>query len=170
FKATPRNHGAVLSWNSAGTGVEYMLSVNGGTPKAVTSPHTVTGLANAKVHRFTLTARNAAGSSTGQATTQADLAYPRKVFRNQYNNQTNTIIRSHPTGAGQAGRIPQGEYIDVTVICQVRGDSVTEEESGRTSDIWNRVETKYANGYLSDTLVTTTKGAFPSNGLYECEM
>ncbi|MFD0853121.1 hypothetical protein ACFQ07_12850, partial [Actinomadura adrarensis] len=115
----------------------------------------------------TLTARNEAGTSSGQATAQVRLAQRPSGFRNQNNDDDGTIIRAHPTEAGQAGEIPAGETITLTVICQARGDTMS--AGGLTSNVWNKVDTRYGNGYLNDVFVTTTKGAgFPSDGLREC--
>ncbi|MFB4314491.1 hypothetical protein [Actinomadura sp. 21ATH] len=171
FAARPKNKGATLTWTGSGADVTYMLSVDGGAPTPVTSPHSVTGLRNARKHRFELTARNAAGTAPAKAAAEVDLAYPTRKIDNQNNGETNTLIRAAPTrNSPQTGRIPQNEIISMTVVCQVRSENYRDGESGTSSDIWNRVRTRYGDGYLNDTLVATTKGPYPSNGLYECEM
>ncbi|MFG1876721.1 hypothetical protein ACGFIV_17940 [Sphaerisporangium sp. NPDC049003] len=50
----------------------------------------------------------------------------------------------------KVGRIPKGQYRSVTVIRRLRGDSVTESESGETSDVWDRIEWNGGVGHRSD--------------------
>ncbi|MEV5829520.1 fibronectin type III domain-containing protein [Spirillospora sp. NPDC052242] len=169
LRATPVNHGARLTWNaSPGYDVTYTVTTPAGTLETESTSATVGGLPNNARHQIAVTARNGAGTSTPVATT-VDLAYPTRQFQNQNNGQTNTIIRSTPgTGGAQNGRIPRGEIITMTVVCQVRGEAYTDSESGTSSDIWNKVQTQYGDGYLNDTLVATSKNGFPSDGLFEC--
>ncbi|MER7501535.1 hypothetical protein AB0L05_38160 [Nonomuraea pusilla] len=171
FTATPKNRGATLSWDApenAGDGTTYVLSGAATNDGIKGTSFTVDGLKNNVRHAFTLKARNAAGESSDAVTAEADLAYPRRQYQNASNNDTNTLIRPGPSASGQAGTIPKGEYITLTVVCQVKGPSYTDASTGRSSDIWNRVETKYGNGYLNDTLVATPDGGFPEGPLYEC--
>lgn len=171
LKAAGVNHGANLTWGrSSGYDVTYDVTWPGGSATTKTATYNVRGLANARTHRVTVTARNGAGSSTAVAAT-VDLAYPTKRIKNQNNGETNTIIRSGPSVRGPTDKkIPQGEIITMTVVCQVQGQYYRDGESGTESAVWNRVQTKYGNGYLNDTLVATSKNGFPSDGLYECEM
>ncbi|WP_091099128.1 fibronectin type III domain-containing protein [Nonomuraea pusilla] len=171
FTATPKNRGATLRWDApenAGDGTTYVLSGAATNDGVKGTSFTVDGLKNNVRHAFTLKARNAAGESSDAVTAEVDLAYPRRQYQNASNNDTNTLIRPGPSASGQAGTIPKGEYITLTVVCQVKGPSYTDSSSGRSSDIWNRVETRYGNGYLNDTLVATPDGGFPEGPLYEC--
>lgn len=173
FTAKAKNRGAELSWNGPEGGADdttYELT-GAATNDAIRGrSYTVDGLKNNQKHTFRLKARNAAGESPDVATTEVDLAYPRQQYKNKNNDQTNTLIRPGPAKNGDqnVGKIPQGQYITVTVICQVKGQSVTESQDGSTSDIWNKVETQYGNGWLSDTLVATPDGGFPEAPLFEC--
>ncbi|MFC5746496.1 hypothetical protein [Actinomadura rugatobispora] len=172
FSGAPRNKSAVLTWDGQGTGVTYLLSVDGGAPTPVTSPHTVVGLRNDQKHQFRLTAQNGAGTAPAQASTEVDLAYPRRMYKNANNNETNTLIRPAPRqeGTTSIGSIPRGEYRDLMVICQVRGGTYTETETNYSSDVWNRIEWNGGIGYLHEGLMTTPRtGSFPNLPLYECE-
>jgi hypothetical protein len=55
------------------------------------------------------------------------------------------------------------------VICQVQGSNFTDPSTGQSSNIWNRIESQYGNGYLNDTLVATPKGGFPAGPLFACD-
>ncbi|WP_433472930.1 hypothetical protein ACQPZP_29180 [Spirillospora sp. CA-142024] len=169
--ATPVNHGANLSWGrSSGYDVTYVVTSPSGTVTTTGTSKSISGLPNAATHTVTVRARNGAGDST-ELTKTVNLAYPTRQIQNQNNGQTNTIIRPGPSTAGStAQKIPQGQIITMTVVCQVQGQSYHEPESNTTSTVWNRVQTQYGNGYLNDTLVATSKNGYPSNGLYECEM
>ncbi|TDB83983.1 hypothetical protein E1264_26320 [Actinomadura sp. KC216] len=167
--AKPVNHGADLTWaRSSGYDVTYAIAWPGGSDTATGTAKSIRGLANGTSHTVQVTARNGAGESTG-VTTTVNLAYPTRQIRNQNNGQTNTIIRPGPRRSGEAGKIPQGEIITMTVVCQVQGESYTDTESNTTSTVWNKVQTKYGDGYLNDTLVATSKNGYPSDGLYECQ-
>ncbi|MFG1706732.1 fibronectin type III domain-containing protein [Nonomuraea sp. M3C6] len=173
FAAKARNRGAELSWSApenGADGVTYELTGAATSNGIKGTSFTVDGLKNNQKHTFRLKARNAAGESPDVATAEVDLAYPRQQYKNKNNDQTNTLIRPAPAknGDDNVGKIPQGQYITVTVICQVKGQSVTEKQDGVTSDIWNKVETSYGNGWLSDTLVATPDGGFPEGPLFEC--
>ncbi|MFI7614663.1 hypothetical protein ACIBP6_25900 [Nonomuraea terrae] len=171
FTAKARNRGADLSWSApenAGDGTTYELSGAVTRSGVQGTALTVDGLENDQKHTFTLKAKNAAGESPDVATTTVDLAYPRKVYKNAHNDQTNTKINSCPTGNCQIGAIPRGEYRDLTVICQVKGMSVTETQSGETSDVWDRIEWNGGVAYISDTLMATPRGGFPATPLFEC--
>jgi hypothetical protein len=173
FAAKAKNRGAELSWSApanADDGVTYELTGAATNNGIKGTSFTVDGLKNNQKHAFKLKAKNAAGESPDVATTEVDLAYPRQQYKNKNNDQTNTLIRPTPAknGDDNVGKIPQGQYITVTVICQVKGQSVAESQDGSTSDIWNKVETQYGNGWLSDTLVATPDGGFPEGPLFEC--
>ncbi|WP_433336919.1 hypothetical protein [Spirillospora sp. CA-294931] len=169
LKAAPVNHGADLNWDAPpnADGVTYTVSWPGGSKDVTGTTTKVTGLANNATHRLTVTAKNGAGAAP--ADTSVNLAYPAKQFNNQNNNETNTIIRPGPRRSGETGKIPQNEIISMTVVCQITGESYTDTQSNTSSTTWNRVQTKYGNGYLNDTLVATPKGAMPAGGLFECE-
>ncbi|MEO3869280.1 hypothetical protein ABGB18_10660 [Nonomuraea sp. B12E4] len=169
--AKAKNRGAVLTRNAPengadGTTYELTGAATDGDIKGTT--FTVDGLKNNQKHTFQLKARNAAGQSPDVATAEVDLAYPRQQYQNASNEDTNTIIRTSPGATGEAGRIPQKVYVSLTVICQVKGPSYTDKSTGRSSDIWNRIESQYGNGYLNDTLVATPDGGFPEGPLFEC--
>ncbi|PZG02236.1 fibronectin type III domain-containing protein [Nonomuraea aridisoli] len=171
FTAKARNRGADLSWSApenAADGTTYELTGAVTRSGVQGTSLTVDGLKNDQKHTFTLKAKNAAGESPDVATTTVDLAYPRKVYKNAHNDQTNTRINSCPTGNCQIGTIPKGEYRDLTVICQVKGMSVTETQSGETSVVWDRIEWNGGVAYISDTLMTTPRGGFPAPPLFEC--
>ncbi|MGP4104419.1 fibronectin type III domain-containing protein [Nonomuraea sp. KM90] len=171
FAAKAKNRGAELSWTApegADDATTYELT-GAATNNAIKgTTFTVDGLKNNQKHTFKLKARNAAGESPDVATTEVDLAYPRQQYKNASNEDTNTLIRPGPSPSGEAGRIPQKVYITLTVICQVKGASYTDTSTGRSSDIWNRIESQYGNGYLNDTLVATPDGGFPEGPLFEC--
>ncbi|MEV1175644.1 hypothetical protein [Nonomuraea sp. NPDC049784] len=171
FAAKPRNRGAELSWNApanADEGVTYELTGAAANSGIKGTTFTVDGLKNNQKYSFKLKAKNAAGESPDVATAEVDLAYPRQQYKNASNEDTTTIIRPGPSKAGEAGRIPQKVYITLTVICQVKGENYTDTSTGRSSDIWNRIESQYGNGYLNDTLVATPDGGFPEAPLFEC--
>lgn len=169
--AEPVNHGADVTWGrSSGYDVTYVVTSPSGTATTTGTTKMISGLANAQTHTVTVRARNGAGDSTEVSTT-VNLAYPTRQIRNQNNGQTNTIIRPNPNTSGStAKKIPKGEIITMTVVCQVRGETYHEPESNTSSNVWNRVQTQYGNGYLNDTLVATSKNGYPSDGLYECQM
>ncbi|MFI7698650.1 fibronectin type III domain-containing protein [Nonomuraea sp. NPDC049480] len=171
FAAKAKNRGAELSWNApanAGEGTTYELT-GAATNNAINgTSFTVDGLKNNVKHTFKLKAKNAAGESPEAATTEVDLAYPRQQYQNKSNEDTNTIIRPGPSTSGEAGKIPVKQYITLTVICQVKGQGYRDPSNGASSDIWNRIESQYGNGYLSDTLVATPDGGFPEGPLFEC--
>lgn len=172
FTAKAKNRGAELTWTApegADDATTYELTGAATNNGIKGTSFTVDGLKNNQKHTFELKARNAAGESPDVATTEVDLAYPRQQYQNASNNDTNTLIRSGPsTTSGDAGTIPKGQYITLTVICQVKGVSYTDKSTGKSSDIWNRVESQYGNGYLNDTLVATPDGGFPEAPLFEC--
>ncbi|WP_344470475.1 fibronectin type III domain-containing protein [Nonomuraea monospora] len=171
FAAKARNRGAELTWTApegADDATTYELTGAATNSAIKGTSFTVDGLKNNQKHTFKLKARNAAGESPDVATAEADLAYPRQQYQNASNNDTNTLIRPGPSASGEAGKIPQGQYITLTVICQVKGTSYTDSSTGKSSDIWNRIESQYGNGYLNDTLVATPDGGFPEGPLFEC--
>ncbi|UBU10497.1 fibronectin type III domain-containing protein [Nonomuraea gerenzanensis] len=171
FAAKARNRGAELTWTApqgADDATTYELTGAATDSGIKGTSFTVDGLKNNQKHAFKLKARNAAGESPDVATTEVDLAYPRQQYKNASNDDTNTLIRPGPSPSGEAGKIPQGQYITLTVICQVKGASYTDSSTGRSSDIWNRIESQYGNGYLNDTLVATPDGGFPEGPLFEC--
>jgi hypothetical protein len=170
FTAKARNRGARLSWTApanAGEGVTYELT-GAATARVTGTSHTVDGLKNNQKHTFKLKARNAAGESPDVVTTEVDLAYPKHSYKNANNDQTNSKINSCPTGDCQIGKIEKGKYLNLTVICQVKGKSVREDQTGETSDIWDRIEWNGGTAYISDTLMATPRGGFPAAPLYEC--
>jgi hypothetical protein len=174
FQAKAKNKGADLSWsppeNASDSTVTYVLSGAASNNGIEGTSFSVGNLKNNVKHEFALKAKNAAGESQSTATASVDLAYPRQQYQNQYNNQTNTIIRGQtPKNGGEIGRIPQGQYISITVICQLKGESVREAESGETSDVWNRIEWNGGVGYLSETLMRTPRGSFPAAPLFQCD-
>ena len=116
-----------------------------------------------------VTAKNAAGESAERAEASADLQPPPATFRNANNDDTNTIIRPSPSRSGDGPRIPKGEYIDITVLCQVKGEAYTDEFTGQSSDVWDKIQSSRGNGYLNDVLMTTPKGGFPAAPLWECQ-
>ncbi|GAA4068530.1 fibronectin type III domain-containing protein [Nonomuraea soli] len=170
FKATAKNRGADLSWSApanAGNDVTYVLSGAASKELKETS-FSVGDLANNKQYEFKLKAKNEAGESPEAASATADLTYPRNAYSNAHNDQTNSLIRCSPSGSGDCGSIPKGTYQSITVICQARGKSVTEDQSGETSDIWDRIEWNGGTAYISDTLMRTPRGGFPAAPLFEC--
>ncbi|MGN9788913.1 hypothetical protein ACTMTF_46495 [Nonomuraea sp. ZG12] len=173
FAAKAKNKGAELTWSApenAGDGVTYVLSGAATDDGVQGTSFTVDGLKNNQKHAFTLKAKNDAGESQEVATAEVDLAYPRQQYKNVSNQDTNTLIRPGPSQSGESGKIPQGQYITLTVICQVKGTSYTDTSTGKSSDIWNRIESSAGNGYLNDTLVGTPEGGgFPEAPLFECD-
>ncbi|NRQ38371.1 fibronectin type III domain-containing protein [Nonomuraea sp. NN258] len=171
FTAKAKNRGAELSWKApenADDATTYELSGAAANPGIKGTSFTVDGLKNNQKHAFTLKAKNGAGESQDVATAEVDLAYPRGQYKNANNNQTDTIVRPGASKTGEAGRIAKGQYLSITVICQIKGQSVTESETNETSDVWNRIEWNGGVAYLSDTLMTTPRGAFPAAPLFEC--
>ncbi|WP_405146881.1 fibronectin type III domain-containing protein [Sphaerisporangium sp. NBC_01403] len=150
------------------TGVVAVLGVVA-VVVGVDTSFSVEGLKNNQRYDFVLKAKNAAGEGQSTASATADLAYPRQAYQNANNNQTDTIIRPGTTKTGEVGRIPKGQYRSITVICQLKGDSVTESESGDTSAVWDRIEWNGGVGYLSDTLMKTPRGGFPAAPLFQCD-
>ncbi|MFI6595571.1 fibronectin type III domain-containing protein [Nonomuraea sp. NPDC050536] len=172
FSAKPKNHGAELTWNApanADDGVTYTLTGAATKEGVKGTSFTVDGLKNNAKYSFKLKAKNDAGESQDEASTDVDLAYPKQQYQNISNDDTNTIIRPGPSPSGESGKIPQHQYITLTVICQVKGANYTDTSTGKSSDVWNRVETQYGNGYMNDTMVGTPKGGFPGGPLFECD-
>ncbi|MFI7421350.1 fibronectin type III domain-containing protein [Nonomuraea sp. NPDC049684] len=171
FAARPRNRGATLTWSApenGDPGVTYQLSGAAANDAIKGTSFTVDGLKNNAKYSFKLKAANAAGESPDVATAEVDLTYPRQQYKNANNNVVDTLVRPAATKTGEAGRIPKGQYLSITVICQVKGQSVTEDESKETSDVWNRIEWNGGVAYLSETLMTTPRGSFPAPPLFEC--
>ncbi|MFI9558080.1 fibronectin type III domain-containing protein [Nonomuraea endophytica] len=171
FAAKAKNRGADLSWSApsnAGEGTTYELSGAKSDSSISGTSFSADGLENNKKYEFKLKAKNAAGESQEVASATADLAYPRQAYRNTNNNQVDTLVRPGPSKSGEAGRIAKGQYISITVICQVKGASVTEDETKETSDVWNRIEWNGGVAYLSVTLMDSPRGAFPAAPLFEC--
>ena len=171
FAAKPKNRGAELTWDAPENGAEgvtYVLSGAAANDSVKGTSFTAEGLKNNQKHEFTLKAKNDAGESQDAATADVDLAYPKQQYQNASNNDDNTLIRPGPsTGGTETGRIPKGQYITLTVICQVKGASYTDKSTGKSSDVWNRIESSAGNGYLNDTLVATPDGGgFPEAPLY----
>ncbi|MEO3868610.1 fibronectin type III domain-containing protein [Nonomuraea sp. B12E4] len=173
FTAKGRNHGADLTWsapeNARDGGVTYTLEGPGRHPAAPEGTTAeVTGLKNGQSYTWTLRAKNAAGESQEHAEATADLRPPTAQFQNAHNDNRDTLIRSAP-GGGESGRIPQHEYIGLTVLCQQKGPVYTDTDTGMSSDVWNKVESGRGNGWLNDVLMATPKGGFPAAPLWECE-
>ncbi|MFC5823933.1 hypothetical protein [Nonomuraea insulae] len=173
FAAKGKNHGADLTWSApenAKNGTTYTLEGPGEHPANPTGTGVeVTGLKNGQSYTWTLRAKNEAGESEENAEATADLRPPSAQFKNANNNDTNTNIRPGPSADGEAGKIPQGEYITMTVLCQQKGSSYTDPTTGQSSDVWNKVESSRGNGWLNDVLMDTPKGGFPAAPLWECE-
>ncbi|HEX2312240.1 MAG TPA: fibronectin type III domain-containing protein [Thermomonospora sp.] len=165
--AQPMNHEAKLTWQGSGFDVTYTVKGPNGQADVRETTYTATGLTNNKQHTFTVTAHNAAGTARSSATVTADLTYKRHVLRNANNNQTDTLIRPEPKKQGEVGRIPKGQYRDLTMICQTYGDTVTEDETGETSNVWNRIEWNGGTAYLSVTLMTGPRT--PGGDVYQCD-
>ncbi|MEO3804965.1 hypothetical protein [Nonomuraea sp. B1E8] len=174
FTAKGKNHGADLTWsapeNAKDGGVTYTLEGPGDHPADPGGTGAeVTGLKNGQSYTWTLRAKNEAGESQERAEATADLRPPPAQFRNANNDHRNTLIRPGPGPGGEAGRIPKGEYITMTVICQQRGASYTDTDTGMSSNVWNKVESSRGSGWLNDVLMDTPKGGFPAAPLWECE-
>ncbi|MER6942875.1 hypothetical protein ABT294_02515 [Nonomuraea sp. NPDC000554] len=172
FEAKGKNHGADLTWSAPENAkdVSYVLDGPGqhpGTPDGTSAE--VTGLRNGQDYTWTLRAKNAAGESQEKAEARASLQPPPAQFRNANNNNRDTLIRGGPSAGAEVGRIPKGEYITMTVICQTKGASYTDADTGMSSDVWNKVESSRGNGWLNDALMETPKGGYPAAPLWECE-
>ncbi|WP_067457686.1 fibronectin type III domain-containing protein [Actinomadura macra] len=166
FAAAGEDHGARLTWSAApGTSVVYRVTGTNAPGEVTGTSATVSGLTNDASYPYTLVAKNGAGESTA-VTAIANLAYRRAGYRNKANNQTNTIIRPGPAKTGEVGRISQGTYQTLTLICQVRGENVREAETGETSVWWNRIEWNGGVGYLSVTLMEGPRS--PGGSTFEC--
>ncbi|AQZ65396.1 unnamed protein product [[Actinomadura] parvosata subsp. kistnae] len=173
FTAKGKNHGADLTWSApdnAQNGVTYLLEGPGTHPAQPDGTSAeVTGLKNGQSYTWTLRAKNEAGESQDRAEATADLRPPPAQFQNANNGDTNTIIRPGPSPSGEAGKIPKDQYITVTVLCQQKGAAYTDTYNGQSSDVWNKVETQYGNGWINDVMMATPKGGFPAAPLWECE-
>ncbi|RBQ19515.1 hypothetical protein DP939_12190 [Spongiactinospora rosea] len=172
FTAKPKNKGADLSWSApenAGSDTTYTLSGAAEKNGIEGTSFSVDGLKNAAKHEFTLKARNAAGEGEGSVSTSVDLAYPTQSYKNANNGTTDSLIQCGPQGGCEVGRIPKGEYRSLTVICQVKGKTITDNEQGGTSDVWDRIEWNGGVAYISDTLMATPKGGFPAAPLFQCD-
>ncbi|GAA3533982.1 hypothetical protein GCM10022419_011660 [Nonomuraea rosea] len=174
FTAKGKNHGADLTWsapeNAKDGGVTYTLEGPGTHPAAPDGTSAeVTGLKNSQSYTWTLRAKNAAGESQERAEATANLQPPSAQFQNANNANMDTLIRPGPSRSGEAGRIKKDVYITLTVICQQKGETYTDENTGQSSDVWNKVESGSGNGWLNDVLMATPKGGFPAAPLWECE-
>jgi hypothetical protein len=174
FTAKGKNHGADLTWsapeNAKDGGVTYTLEGPGDHPATVEGTGAeVTGLKNGPSYTWTLRARNAAGESQERAEATADLKPPPAQFENAHNDHRDTLIRSSPSAGAQAGHIPRGTYITMTVLCQQKGAHFSDTDTGMSSDVWNKVESSHGSGWLNDVLMATPKGGFPAAPLWECE-
>ncbi|MEU6998555.1 hypothetical protein [Nonomuraea sp. NPDC046570] len=171
FKAQAKNKGAELTWSAPenASGVTYVLSGAADRSGIDGTSFTVEGLKNDAKHEFSLKAKNAAGESQNAVTTAVDLAYPKQSYKNANNNNTDSLIQCGPQGGCKVGEIPKGQYMSITVICQTKGKSVSDEESGKSSDVWDRIEWNGGVAYISDTLMATPDGGFPAGPLFECE-
>ncbi|KAB2345133.1 fibronectin type III domain-containing protein [Actinomadura rudentiformis] len=166
FSASGVNHGANLSWGAAsGHDFKYVVEGPNAPGQVAGTSATIGNLPNNQQHTYTLKAVNGAGESE-PLNAVADLSYQRQAHQNKANNQTNTLIRPGPSRSGEIGRIERGRYISITVICQVRGESVTESETGETSSWWNRIEWNGGIGYLSVTLMEGPRE--PGGTMFEC--
>ncbi|MCG5213709.1 hypothetical protein [Streptosporangium sp. KLBMP 9127] len=173
FEAKAKNHGADLTWSApenAKDGATYVLSGPGDHPANPEGTNAeVTGLKNGQEYTWTIKARNNAGESQEQAEARANLQPPPAQFQNANNDDRNTLIRPGPSADGEAGTILKGQYITLTVLCQVKGAHYTDTDTNQSSDVWNKVESGNGNGYLNDVLMATPKGGFPAAPLWECE-
>jgi hypothetical protein len=171
-EAKGKNHGADLTWSAPENAkdVSYVLDGPGQHPGTLDGTNTeVTGLKNGQEYTWTLRAKNGAGEGQERAEAKAGLNPPTAQFQNAHNDNRNTIIRPGPSADGEVSRIPVHEYITMTVICQVKGPSYTDTDTGMSSDVWNKVESSRGNGWLNDVLMATPKGGFPAAPLWECE-
>ncbi|MEV0614195.1 hypothetical protein AB0I81_12795 [Nonomuraea sp. NPDC050404] len=172
FTAKGKSRGADLNWSPPANAknVTYTLEGPGNHPANPEGTSAeVTGLQNGQSYTWKLRAKNEAGESQDSAEATADLNPPTAQFGNANNDHRDTLIRSGPSASGEAGRIPKGEYITMTVLCQKRGAGYTDTDTGMSSDVWNKVESSRGNGWLNDVLMNTPKGGFPAAPLWECE-
>lgn len=172
FAAKAKNHGADLTWSAPENAKDatYVLEGPGQHPATLDGTGAeVTGLKNGQSYTWTLRAKNAAGESQDRAEATADLRPPPAQFHNANNDHRDTLIRSGPDAGAETGKIPRGEYITMTVLCQQKGASYTDTDTGMSSDVWNKVESGRGNGWLNDVLMDTPKGGFPAAPLWECE-
>ncbi|MEV0165763.1 hypothetical protein [Nonomuraea fuscirosea] len=173
FTAKGKNHGADLTWSppeNAKDGVTYLLDGPGTHPATPDGTGAeVTGLKNGQSYTWTLRAKNEAGESQDRAEATAELRPPSAQFSNAHNDHRDTLIRSGPSAGAEAGRIPKGTYVTMTVLCQRKGAGFTDTDTGMSSDVWNKVESPHGNGWLNDVLMDTPKGGFPAAPLWECE-
>ncbi|MEU9869088.1 hypothetical protein AB0C87_14695 [Actinomadura sp. NPDC048021] len=174
LSATPVNHGADLRWApSAGFDVTYDITWNGGSASTKATSHQVRNLANARTYTLRVTARNGAGSSTA-VSASADLnpdahAQP---YSGHNNDNTNTWLHTGPgTGTPRNGQFPQGFTGQVTVYCQQRSDTVTDQNNpSLVSNVWDKIEYNGQTRWVSDLYVNTpgsNSGTF-SSSLWEC--
>ncbi|WP_116020866.1 hypothetical protein [Thermomonospora umbrina] len=160
------NRKVTLNWQNSGYDVTYVVTGPNGTSETKETTFTETGLANNRDHNYSAVAKNGAGTSS-ETTWRVSLAYPEFGTRNEHNNQTNTRIRADSnTGSSQVGTIPQGQYMDLTAICLKSGGSVTEPESGQTSQWWARIKWGSGIGYLNVTLMSGPDA--PDEAHFEC--
>ena len=174
FEAKGKNHGADLTWsapdNAKDGGVSYVLEGPGQHPGTLDGTGAeVTGLKNGQDYTWTLRAKNGAGEGQERAEAKAGLQPPSAQFQNAHNDNRDTLIRSGPSAGSESGRIPKGQYITMTVICQTKGAGYTDTDTGLSSDVWNKVESSAGSGWLNDVLMDTPKGGFPAAPLWECE-
>jgi hypothetical protein len=174
LNATGVNHGANLTWGrSPGYDVTYDITWNGGSATATGTSKQVTGLANAQTYTFQVTARNGAGSSTAVSdTVNLDPAAHAQTYNGHHNEATNTYLHTGPgTNTPRDGSFPKGFTGAVKVICQERGDTVTDEQDASlVSSIWDKIEYGGRVRWVSDIYVSTpgsNSGTFSST-LWGC--
>ncbi|WP_242906834.1 hypothetical protein [Actinomadura terrae] len=174
LKAEALNHGAKLTWaRSSGYGVTYVVTSPSGTVTTKNTTLTVTGLTNGQTHALSVVARNGAGDSTPVSTTaDLDPAAHAGTYNGQHNESTTTRLHTGPGKTAPVdGSFPKGFTGSVKVLCQQRGEGVTDDnDKSLQSAIWDKIDYEGRVRWVSDIYLRTPNsgaGAF-SPPLWEC--
>jgi len=158
-------HGINASWsapgNNGGGSLTYSVSWGSGSQNGITGTSTsIGGLTNQQSYTVSVTASNAAGSSSA-AVASATLTPPRQTYNNYDHTSLTVNVRSSPdTGAAslaQMPTVPAGQLGEaVTVYCQVTGGSYADPaDPALAGNIWDKINFRGTIGYAADIYVST---------------
>lgn len=175
-------HAANVTWgkpaNAGQMSITYKVTWSGavsGSASTTSTSHTIQGLKNSQQYNVIVASSNAAGSGPGAATT-ANLTPPPVTLHvaNNVNDGNPVYYHTQPntTSPRASGRFEAGDNSSPLVVhCQVRGERVTHDTYGWSSDIWDKFEHAGGYAYISDLWVSTSRAASGqfSPEVWQCE-